>query len=157
MAAENKEKKPILKKTNVLGPTNKQKSCWYFMLLCPLICLTIIDIILVSIINQQYEEQKELENKKNIIIEPFVAYDKIIINCTNVNPCNITCDEYFDMNYGELDDCKFSYIILCICILVIIFCNCPVLFKLIELSCGYICYHCFNKEQKHQQIQQGVV
>lgn len=155
MGAETKEKKPILKKSN--ETTKKQKACWYFILCCPLICLTIFDIILVSIINQQFTEQKELENQINIIIEPFVAYDKIIINCTSKNPCNITCDEYFDMNNNELNDCNFSYILLCICIIVIIICNCPVLCKLTELICGYICYNYFNKETKHQQIQQSEV
>lgn len=155
MDIENKEKKPILKKSN--ETTKKQKSCWYFILFCPLICLTIFDIILISIVKEQNKEQKELENKINIIIDPFVAYDKVIINCTSENPCNITCDEYFNMNNNELDDCKFSYIIILICILLIIFCNCPVLCKLSELICGYICYNCFNKETKHQQIQQGEV
>ena len=82
MKSDNKEKRPILKKNNKDEPTYKQKSCWYFMLLCPLICISIIDIILVSVINQQYKEQKELENHENIIIKPFVAYDKVIINCT---------------------------------------------------------------------------
>jgi hypothetical protein len=127
------------------------------MLFCPLICLTIFDIILVSIINQQYTEQNELENQINIMIEPYVTYDKIIINCTSEKPCNITCDEYFNMNNNELDNCNFSYIILCICIIVIIICNCPILCKLSELICGYICYNYFNKETKHQQIQQSEV
>ena len=155
MVYDNKEKKPILPNTN--EPTKQQESCWYFMLLCPLICLAIFDTILVSIINQQYEEQYELGNHINNILEPFIIYDKININCTMDEPCNITCNEYSTKTDKELDNCKFSYILLCICILVLAFCNCPVLCKLIEISCDYICYHCFNKEQKHQKIQQGVV
>ena len=69
MVAKNKE----------YNPDEKEYSCWCCKLFCQLICVIICDIILFNIINNQYEEKEIIQNKVNIIIEPFPAYNNQII------------------------------------------------------------------------------
>ena len=146
------------KTTKESNSYDKNQLCWYCILLCPLILFIFLDIILITIINKEYNEQKQLENKINIISKPLLAYnEQTIINCTTINPCNIYCAEYLDITENELDDCKFNYLLIGILTIIFILCNCPMIFKLLELCIGYIVYNYCNKDTKHHQIEQAEV
>ena len=130
--------------------------CWWCLLLTPIICVILINFILYMIIEYQFDQVDILDNKVNIIVKPWRAFDNsTIIHCDYVKPCNITCIDYYNAAGHNLDGCDFNYLIIIICYTILIICDLTLVCSILKIIFGYYCYD--KKEVQHFHLQQAEV
>ena len=137
--------------------SNNNYECFKGMLICFWCGILWFNILLCYIIHNQIENINKIENKHNLVTKPFI-FENSKINCTIINPCNITCIEYKEKTGIKLEGCEYDYIPFVIIGSILTICVITIFCELIKLLIGFICNKC-NKSNKyeHQVIQQEEV
>jgi len=151
MKEEKKKKMPVKKECDILEICNLICSC------CYIIIAIIIIIFIVNLILNKVDDNKKLNDQEYLISEPLIKKDNTILYCSDMKPCNMTCNEYLEYTDENYTDCTLTHIlniviiIICVCALI----RCVPFMK--DLICPVIDMLCCKKEEvNHSKLEQDV-
>ena len=151
MKEEKKKKMPVKEDNDILETCSLISSCC-----CIIIAITII-ILIVNFIFIKFDDNEKLNDQEYLISEPIMKKDNTIVYCSDMKPCNMTCNEYLEYTDENYTDCTLTHIlniviiIICVCALI----RCVPFMK--DLICPVIDMLCCKKEEvNHSKLEQDV-